>query len=161
MSNSAPEKTVALILEAVQQAGQRAIIGAGWGKLESEALPDNVYVTGSVPHGWLFPRTAGVVHHGGAGTTAAGLRAGRPSFIISHMSDQPFWGRRLHELGVGVKPVPRHQLTAEKLATGLRRLAEDTDLAARAAALGQQIAAERGVEAAVAAIGAVLQLKSA
>jgi UDP:flavonoid glycosyltransferase YjiC (YdhE family) len=157
MSNSAPEKTVALILDSVQQAGQRAIIGSGWGKLASTALPANVFVTGSVPHSWLFPRVAGVVHHGGAGTTAAGLRAGRPSFIIPHMSDQPFWGRRLHELGVGVKPVPRHELTASKLAEGLRQLTGDAELKARAAALGEKIRAERGVERAVAAIEAVFR----
>jgi UDP:flavonoid glycosyltransferase YjiC (YdhE family) len=157
MSNRAPEKTLSLILEAAQAAEQRTIIGAGWGKLGGGGLPESVLVSGSVPHAWLFPRVAGVVHHGGAGTTAAGLRTGRPSFIIPHMSDQPYWGRRVHELGVGVRPVPRHQLTAGKLAEGLRQLVGDTALEARAAALGQKIRAERGVERAVEAIEAVIR----
>ncbi len=158
MANRAPQQTLSLILEAVAQAGARAVIGAGWARLaDGAALPPSVHVVGSAPHGWLFPRVSALIHHGGAGTTAAGLRAGRPSMIIPHMADQPYWGRRVYELGVGVRPVPRHQLTAERLASGLRQLAEDGALRARAAALGQQLAAERGVERAVEVIGAHLR----
>jgi UDP:flavonoid glycosyltransferase YjiC (YdhE family) len=158
MSNRAPEKTLGLILEAVSQAGVRAIIGAGWGKLARGAsLPPHVHVIDSAPHGWLFPRVSAVVHHGGAGTTAAALRAGRPTMIIPHMADQPFWGRRVHELGVGVRPVPRHQLTVGRLARGLRQLAGDEAMRVKAAALGEKIQAERGVDRAVDVINACLR----
>ncbi len=121
MSNSAPEKTLALILKAMEQAGQRGIIGAGWGGVQADRLPGSVFGLTEAPHAWLFPRMAGVVHHGGAGTTAAGLRAGRPTLIVPHMGDQPFWARRVRDLGVGVKSVPRHALTAERLAAAVHR----------------------------------------
>lgn len=152
MSNSAPEKTLALILKAMEQVGQRAIIGAGWGGVQTDRLPGSVFGLTEAPHAWLFPRMAGVVHHGGAGTTAAGLRAGRPTLIVPHMGDQPFWARRVRDLGVGVKSVPRHALTAERLAAGLRQLASDQTMRARAAALGEKLRAERGVERAVDAL---------
>ena len=93
-----------------------------------------------------------MVHHGGAGTTAAGLRAGRATFVVPHMSDQPYWGRRVFELGAGVKPVLRHKLTADALAAAMARLAGDQRIRDGAAALGEKIRAERGVEAAVSAI---------
>jgi UDP:flavonoid glycosyltransferase YjiC (YdhE family) len=152
VSNRAPDKTLRLILEALRLTGQRAIIAAGWGGVRAEKLPEGVFAVESVPHRWLFPRVAGVVHHGGAGTTAEGLRAGAPAMIIPHMADQPYWGRRVHELGVGVKPVPRHKLTAEALAAGLRQLVGDDAMRARARALGEIIQAERGVEVAVGVI---------
>jgi sterol 3beta-glucosyltransferase len=87
-----------------------------------------------------------VVHHGGAGTTAAGLRAGKPTLIIPHMADQPFWGRRVHELGAGVKPLPRHQLTTETFTAALRKLVTDRSIEAKAGELGQLIREERGLE---------------
>jgi UDP:flavonoid glycosyltransferase YjiC (YdhE family) len=152
MSNSAPGKTLALILDAVRQSGQRAVVAAGWGRVQADSLPDNVLGVSDVPHAWLFPRVAAVVHHGGAGTTAAGLRAGRPALIVPHMSDQPFWGRRLHALGVALPPVPRHALTARRLAAGLRQLVNDPELQSRAAALGEKLRAERGVQQALAAL---------
>jgi sterol 3beta-glucosyltransferase len=151
MSNRAPQQTLELIQDAVKQSGQRAVVAAGWGDLPTGATPE-VCVVKSAPHHWLFPQVSAVVHHGGAGTTAAGLRAGRPTLIVPHMSDQPYWGRRVHELGVGVKPIPRHKLTAETLAARLRQLASDGVIRERAAAMGVKIRAERGVESAVAAV---------
>jgi sterol 3beta-glucosyltransferase len=79
-------------------------------------LPDDVCVIEAAPHEWLFPRMAAVVHHGGAGTTAEGLRAGRPTVICpTTMNDQLFWDRRVSELGVGPEPIPQKKLTAETL----------------------------------------------
>ncbi len=101
------------------------------------------------PHGWLFPRVAAVVHHGGAGTTAAGLRAGRPTVVVPFFADQPFWGDRVHALGVGPRPIPRKELTAERLAAAIRQAAGAEGLRARAAALGARIRAEDGVGQAV------------
>ncbi|MCA9921216.1 MAG: hypothetical protein KC421_02530 [Anaerolineales bacterium] len=85
------------------------------------------------------------MHHGGAGTTAAGLRAGVPSFIIPHFTDQPYWGQRVFDLGVGPKPQPRHKLTAEKLMGGIETAVSDPTIRQRAAALGAKIRAEDGV----------------
>ena len=108
-------------------------------------MSDRLYSAAAVPHAWLFPQTAGVVHHGGAGTTAAGLRAGVPSLLVPFMADQPFWGRRVHALGVGPKPIPRRELSVEKLAEGIRHMLTDEAMRRRAADIGARIRAEDGV----------------
>ena len=92
------ERMTRLIVDAVGVARQRAILLGGWSDLGSTELPDSIFRVDSVPHDWLFPRVAAVVHHGGAGTTAAGLRAGLPTVIVPFTVDQPFWGWRVHEL---------------------------------------------------------------
>jgi len=149
MASQDPSAAARLIVEAVGRAGHRAVVGSGWSKLAGFTPPSNVFVLDHAPHAWLFDRMAAVIHHGGAGTTGAGLRAGRPTMIVPHMADQPFWGRRVHELGVGVQPVPRHQLTVDALADGIAQLTSNTSLRANAAALGAFIRAEDGVAAAV------------
>jgi sterol 3beta-glucosyltransferase len=106
MSHQDPEATMRLVLEALRMTGRRAVVLSGWGGLRGADLPGSVFVADSVPHAWLFPRVAAVVHHGGAGTTAAGIRAGIPSLLIPFHGDQPFWGRRVAELGVGPEPLP-------------------------------------------------------
>jgi sterol 3beta-glucosyltransferase len=149
MGSRDPEKTAALVLEALERTGQRAILQSGWGGLRADSLPEHVHVTGSVPHAWLFPRVAAVVHHGGAGTTAAGLRAGVPSVIVPFFGDQPFWGERVHTLGVGPAPIPRKQLTVERLARAIQDAVSNLELRERAAALGAKIQAEDGIGNAV------------
>jgi sterol 3beta-glucosyltransferase len=152
MSSNDPRGLFDLTCEALQVARQRAVFITGWSGLKDMQVPDNVCVIEKAPHGWLFERVAGVVHHGGAGTTAAGLRAGKPTMIIPHMADQPFWGRRVHDLGAGPKPVPRPKLTVERLAEGLRQLTGDAEMRRRAEALGAQIRAEDGIACGVEAI---------
>jgi UDP:flavonoid glycosyltransferase YjiC (YdhE family) len=141
-----------LLLTAARQAGTRAIILSGWAEIGASDLPDNVFLLDYAPHSWLFPRMAAVVHHGGAGTTAAGLRAGVPSIIVPVLSDQPFWGRRLHDLGVGVEPLPRSALTADKLASAITEVVSNQTIQAKAAALGVHIRSEDGLSNAVSAI---------
>jgi sterol 3beta-glucosyltransferase len=102
-----------------------------------------------IPHDWLFPQIAAVVHHGGSGTTAAGLRAGVPSVVIPFFGDQPFWGRCVAELGVGPSPISLKRLTVERLAGAIRAAIGDERMQARAAALSRQIRAEDGVTRAV------------
>ncbi len=152
MPSRQPEATAELVLQALARAGQRGVIAAGWGGMQTSALPKTVYMAGALPHSWLFPRMAAVVHHGGAGTTAAGLWAGVPSIVTPFFGDQPFWGRRVHALGVGPRPIPRPQLTAENLAAAIRAAVSDPALQERAAALGRRVRAERGVDRAVAVI---------
>ncbi|MCC7206929.1 MAG: glycosyltransferase family 1 protein [Anaerolineae bacterium] len=149
MSSRKPEETADLALRALQQSRQRAVMLSGWGGLRGGDLPDSVIMVDSVPHAWLFPRMAAVVHHGGAGTTAAGFRAGAPSIIIPFFADQPFWGQRAAALGVGPEPIPRKQLTAERLAGAIQAAVGDAAMRQRAAALGAAIRAEDGVARAV------------
>ena len=148
-TTSDPRASAQLVFDAVTRAGARAVVARGWSLGNEVQPPPNVLVIDGAPHSWLFPRVAGVVHHGGAGTTAAGLRAGKPTFIVPHFAEQPFWGRRVHELGVGVKPIHRSKLTAQTLAAGLTQLLHDAAMQTRAAELGELIAAEDGVGNAV------------
>mgnify|MGYP005844334155 CR=1 FL=1 len=156
MSSRNPQATTQVMIEALNKTGQRGVIHSGWAGLHAEDLPPNIFLLDYAPHDWLFPRMAGVVHHGGAGTTAAGLRAGVPGMIVAHIGDQPYWGRRLHELGVGAAPLRRHELTADKLADAIRAMTSDRAMQSRAAALGERIRAEDGVGSAVRAVGRIL-----
>ena len=149
MSVSDPQQTAALILRALALAGQRGILLSGWAGLGQAELPDSVFALDAAPFGWLFPRVAAVVHHGGAGTTSAGLRAGVPSVIVPFFGDQPYWGQRVAALGVGPAPIPRKRLTAERLAQAIQQAVADQTRRARAAALGAQIRGEDGVACAV------------
>lgn len=152
MGNRNPEETADLVLQALAKTGQRAILLAGWSGMQTENLPDNAFLIDSVPHAWLFPRVAAVVHHGGAGTTAAGLRAGVPTIIIPFFGDQGFWGQRVAELGVGTEPIPRQQLTAERLAQAIQVAVSDRTMRQRAADLGRKIRTEDGIANAVAIV---------
>ncbi len=149
MPSSDPARITSLVVEALARLGRRGVLARGWGGATARELPDTIYPLDTAPHHWLFPRMAALVHHGGAGTTAAGLRAGKPTLIVPHMADQPYWGRRVYELGVGARPLPRGKLTADALARRLETLLTDTSISAKAAALGERIRAEDGVENAV------------
>jgi UDP:flavonoid glycosyltransferase YjiC (YdhE family) len=125
----------------------RAMMGSEVG--QQSDLPDTVMMVESIPHSWLFPQMAAIVHHGGAGTTAASLRAGVPSLLIPFGMDQQFWARKVVELGVGPAPLPRGRLTASGLAQAILSAMDDQDMRSRAAKLGERICAEDGVSQAV------------
>ena len=148
MPSADAEGLRAVLERALERIDARAVLVGG----APDLRPGNagrVHAVASVPHDWLFPRVDGVVHHGGAGTTGAAIAAGRPSLVVPFAVDQPFWGRRVHELGAGPRPIPRRALTADALAAGLVSLATDGAQRERAAALGALVSAERGVERAV------------
>jgi len=149
MVSSRPQETAELALQALARSGQRGVLASGWGGLHRETLPEEVFLLDAAPHSWLFPRMAAVVHHGGAGTTAAGLRAGVPSIITPFFGDQPFWGRQVHKLGVGPQPIRQRQLSATNLAAAIQQAVNDTEMQQRAADLGRRIRAEDGVARAV------------
>jgi len=149
MGSRNPQEAGQIALEALARSGQRGVLAAGWGGLQAADVPDTVHLVSSLPHSWLFPRMAGVVHHGGAGTTAAGLLAGVPSIIVPFMGDQPFWGERVRALGVGTAPIPRKQLTADKLAQAITAAVSDREMRQRSSALGEQIRDEDGIGQAV------------
>lgn len=145
MASRHPERTTQLVLDAVAQSGCRAILASGWGGLTPDDVPDSVFRLDGAPHDRLFPRCAAVVHHGGAGTTAAGLRAGRPTVICPFFGDQPFWGRRVHELGAGPEPIPQKKLTASGLASAIRAATETSSIRQSARELGRRIRDEDGI----------------
>jgi UDP:flavonoid glycosyltransferase YjiC (YdhE family) len=147
-----PRELTNIAVEALRAAGQRGVLLSGWAGLGTDSeVPDHVCVVTDVPHAWLFPRVAAVVHHGGAGTTAAGLRAGVPTIVTPVGGDQPFWGARVARLGAGPPPIPPRELTAARLAAAIRTATADVGMRRRAAALGERIRAEDGVGGAVAA----------
>ncbi|MBI1277768.1 MAG: glycosyltransferase [Anaerolineaceae bacterium] len=157
MIAESPEKTTRTVIDALQLSGQRGIIASGWGGLRPSDLPPNIFLLKEAPHQWLFPRMSAVVHHGGAGTTAAGLLAGKPTVICPFIADQPFWGKRAAALGVGTEPVPQKQMTAEKLAAAIRTAATDPMMRQKAAALGEQLKQEDGTGNALKVIDGLLQ----
>ncbi|MEE4598667.1 glycosyltransferase [Streptomyces sp. DSM 41524] len=147
------ERLGELVTAAVARAGVRAVVQAGWAGLT--AAGDDVLAVGDLPHDWLFPRTAAVVHHAGAGTTAAGLRAGVPAVPVPAMADQPFWSARLHRLGVAPRPLPLDELTAESLGAAIITCLTEPALRRRAAELAYALAEEDGTAAVLTHIGAV------
>jgi UDP:flavonoid glycosyltransferase YjiC (YdhE family) len=149
MSGQNPEKLAGMVVEALAQSAQRGVLVTGWGGIRPEDLPETVFVLESAPHSWLFPHMAAVVHHGGAGTTAEGLRAGVPSVIVPFVLDQPFWGARVHAMGLGPAPIPQKHLTAEHLAQAIRIAVTDPAVKEHAARAGAAIRAEDGVSNAV------------
>ncbi|MBZ0282018.1 MAG: glycosyltransferase [Anaerolineae bacterium] len=156
MSTRDPQGTTQLMIEALKKSKQRGVIHSGWAGLHAEDLPPEIFLLDYAPHEWLFPRMKAVVHHGGAGTTGAALRAGVPSAIVAHMGDQPYWGRRVHELGAGAPFVRRHELTVDRLADTIRFITTDTTVQKNAAAVGERIRSEDGIGNAVRAIGQIL-----
>ena len=149
MAGRDPERLTALVLEALSKSGQRGVLATGWGGLNATNASKHVFMLDSAPHDWLFPRMSAIVHHGGAGTTAEGLRAGAPTVIVPFIVDQRFWGERLHDIGVGVKPMPAKGLTADKLAESIHRAASEAQIRQRAESLGKMIRSEDGIGNAV------------
>jgi UDP:flavonoid glycosyltransferase YjiC (YdhE family) len=144
-----PVRTTTMITEALALAGQRGILASGWGGLAAAPLSEHVYMLDAAPHNRLFPHVRAVVHHGGAGTTAAGLRAGKPTVICPFFGDQPFWGRRVAELGVGPAPIAFKRLTEAGLVEAIMGAVDDDAMRQRATELGARIRAEDGVGRAV------------
>jgi sterol 3beta-glucosyltransferase len=156
MAGGDSQHKTAIVIESLARAGLRGVMASGAGGLAMRDTPSHVHMLDAVPHDWLFPRVAAVVHHGGAGTTAAGLRAGKPTLICPFFGDQPFWGKRVAALGVGVPPIPQRRLSGDRLADALTRLTHDTALRDNAQALGARIKDEDGVGRAVTWIESVL-----
>jgi len=141
-----PQALTATIFEGLERAGVRGLVARGWARLGDGAVPDHVHLVDEIPHDWLFPRCRAVCHHGGAGTTAAGLRYGRPTIIVPFFGDQYFWGAIVSQAGAGPPPIPIAELTSETLATAIRH-ALQPEVEARAAVLGERIRSEKGEEA--------------
>jgi sterol 3beta-glucosyltransferase len=144
-----PKKVTDIVLEALSITGQRAIIVKGWGGMELENN-DRIYSMTYVPYDWLFKKVSAVIHHGGFGTTDSGLRAGLPTLVCPFFMDQPFWAKRVSDLGVGPRPIPQNRLNVKSLVKGIRELIENKDIRKRAVILGEKMRQEpNGVTEAV------------
>lgn len=152
MASSQSKKVTKIVIDALGKSGVRAILATGWGGLDSDQLPETIFSVDNVPHDWLFPKVSAVIHHGGAGTTGAGLKAGCPTLICPIFGDQPFWGRVVNDLGVGVTPIPQNKLTVENLSLAITQLVSTPSIKKRAHELSLQIAKEDGIASAIAII---------
>lgn len=141
-----PQAVTDVILEALKRSGERAILHSGWGGLGDRILPDNVFRIDYAPYSWLFPRMAMTIHHGGSGTTAFGLRSGKPSCVVPFVFDQFYWGERIAQLGVGPNPIPFKKLTVERLQDAIQLGVHDRTINQTAADIGGKIQAENGIE---------------
>ncbi|WP_242069652.1 glycosyltransferase [Paenibacillus dendritiformis] len=143
-----PERMLAMMIEALERAGQRGIILTGnSGMLAERQLDgDSLFLMESAPHDWLFPHTAGVIHHGGAGTTASALRAGKPMLVCPFVGDQPFWARRMRQLGAATAPLREKEMTVDTLNARLEELVRNESLARNAHTLAQTIGQENGLD---------------
>jgi sterol 3beta-glucosyltransferase len=149
MTGGGAEKLTDTVVRALRLVGRRGVLVSGFGGFSNSDLPDELFKVEEVHHDWLFPRVTAAVHHGGAGTTAASLRAGTPTVIVPFFADQSFWGARVAGLGVGPHPVPRARLSVELRAGALRQATTDAEMIERARSLGENIRAEDGVQRAV------------
>lgn len=149
-----PKRVTQIILEAVRRTGVRALLARGWGGLEpgDSAPSESVMFIEAAPHSRLFPRVSAVVHHGGCGTTAAGLLAGKPSIICPFFGDQPFWGRHVRRLGIGPSPIPQKRLTVESLCHAIDTVMNDAAMRENAAIMGRRLCEENGASNAAAFI---------
>lgn len=156
-----PTAFTKLIFEAVKLAGVRALVSKGWGGIGAEELgvPDSVMLLGDTPHDWLFTRVAAVVHHGGAGTTAAGISAGKPTVVVPFFGDQPWWGAQIATAGAGPEPIPYKHLTAKNLAEAITK-ALHPEMLEKAEAMGQKVRHENGCEVGARSFASTLELRN-
>jgi UDP:flavonoid glycosyltransferase YjiC (YdhE family) len=142
-----PDAMTKIIFEAVKKSGVRALISKGWGGLGADHMdiPESIFMLDDVPHDWLFLHVSCVVHHGGAGTTAAGISTGRPTVIVPFFGDQPFWGAMVARTGAGPQPIPYKHLTADRLAEAISESLTSQTLE-KAAELAAKIKKENGSE---------------
>lgn len=149
MSSSKAAQVTDLVRQAAREAGVRVILLVGSGGLEEATLSDRLFCLREAPHEWLFQRVSAIVHHGGAGTTAAALRSGVPNIVVPFGVDQPFWGSRVAALGVGPKPIPHSSLSLDRLSKALKVAVSDQIMRAKATDLGALLRSEDGVAEAV------------
>lgn len=149
MTTGDPARLAQIIVEGVRRSGIRAIIATGWGAMEKIEVPETIYIIKGAPHCVLFKYVTAVVHHGGAGTTAAGLRAGLPTLICPLTFDQPYWGRRVFSMGCGPKPQLLKRLSTERFMKALIDLTQNESYRVHAGILAQTIAGENGIARAV------------
>src|SRR5205807_2827329 len=156
MAGATAARAMDVALEALSFSGERAVVIGGDPDRVPARLLDHVFPLAEAPHDWLFPRLSMVLHHGGAGTTAAALRAGVPSVVVPFFDDQPFWGRRVHRIGAGPRPIAARRVSPADLVGAFDRALHDPTIRAHAALAGRLLSAEDGVRNGVLAVEQVL-----
>ncbi|MEM6399996.1 MAG: glycosyltransferase [Cyanobacteria bacterium P01_D01_bin.116] len=146
MGGEEAQKISKIALAALAKTQQRGIFLSGWGGIENSDLPDTIFQIDNIPHSWLFPQMACIVHHGGAGTTAATFRSGVPNIIIPFFGDQPFWAYQAAKLGVSPPIIDRKNITVDTLAQAIKNAVENQSIRKKAAILGEKIRSENGVQ---------------
>ena len=149
MPDASPRETTALLSEVCQAAGVRMVIMKGWANLGSDELPESVFVTDPIDHRLLFKHMSTIVHHGGAGTTAAASRSGMPQLIVPHLLDQYWWAKHVEALGIAPKSIHRRDLSVQNLAAALVTCRTDEGIKTRARELAAKLSNAQGVPAAV------------
>jgi sterol 3beta-glucosyltransferase len=147
MVNRDAERIDKIVRDALKGTNNRGIILSGWSEVKHRESKDVLYLN-AIPHDWLLPQCKMIIHHGGAGTTSAGLRAGIPNIVVPFTADQPFWGRRVHAIGAGPKPILVKNLSVENLTQAIVE-ADDPIVRKRVQVIGQEIGSEDGVKRAV------------
>jgi sterol 3beta-glucosyltransferase len=140
------------VVEAARRSAVRLLLQRGWAGLGEGIAEPGIHIVGDIAYDEIFPRVAGVIHHGGAGTTALGLRHGRPTLCVPAITDQFFWAHRVAAIGAGPPPMPLTRLRPDRLAPRLAALAGEARYAQRAADLAAGLTREDAGTAAVAAI---------
>lgn len=149
MSTRGSEQTTEIIVKSFERSDCRGLLAKGWGGVNQSDLPDNIFLIESAPHDWLFPRMAAVMHHCGAGTTAAGLRAGIPTIPVPHFADQPFWGKCLFYNGLATKPILQEDLSVDNLTEAIKTATSDETMKKKTAEIEEKIRSEDGISNAV------------
>ncbi len=149
-----PDRLSSEILTGIRNCGLRIVMVTG--RTVFDAVPArDLYVIDAIPNHWLYPQMASVIHHGGAGTTAAGLRGGTPTIVTPVMGDQTFWGKRVAAIGAGPNPIAAKRISAAGIENAVRRATEDPVIADRAARVGASIRGEDGIGHAIRTIESV------
>ena len=149
MGDPQPRRTLSILRRSARRAGLRTVIQSGWAGWHFESDDTCLCAMADLPHDRLFPRLAGAVHHGGAGTTLAAARAGIPQVIVPHLLDQYYWGQRILEKGLGPRPLPKNRLQAGRLTRAMRRIVSSPRLRANARVLSIPLQQRNGVQEAV------------
>jgi UDP:flavonoid glycosyltransferase YjiC (YdhE family) len=152
-----PQELLEIAVTALQRTKKRGVLLKSTFGLPEGRVSDDLFSVGWTPHDWLFPRMSAIVHHGGASTVANCLRSGVPSLVVPSAWDQPFWGKRIAELGVGAPPIPRKKLSVERLASAIEIISANGAIRERAGKIGDRILCENGVREAVKIVDSNLQ----
>jgi sterol 3beta-glucosyltransferase len=156
MVNRDPEETSNMIIKSIKGLNIKLIIMTGWGGLSINQEHEDIYVVNQIPHDWLFPKINGAIHHCGAGTTSATLKAGIPNISIPFFGDQHFWGNRVYKLGLGTEPINRKDLDSINLRNAIINATTNENLINRSKIISKKINAENGVESAVKVIDNII-----
>ncbi|MFN8579124.1 MAG: glycosyltransferase [Candidatus Sericytochromatia bacterium] len=156
MVNRNPEETSNMIIKSIKGLNVKLIIMTGWGGLSISDNYEDIHVVNQIPHDWIFPKINAVIHHCGAGTTSATLRAGIPSISVPFFGDQPFWSNQIYKLGLSTKPINRKDLNSSNLREAIIESIANDNLINRAKIISKKINSENGISNAVETIKQII-----